>query len=84
MYTLENILQTKCMALEFTDLHMDIDMKEAGTRGESKGLACTLSEMGRLNQVIGKMEFSTFQALQDLLLDLLPPSVIQEFLMQFR
>lgn len=59
---LETILQTKCMVLGCINLLMDIGMREPGTRVKGKGLGCTRSEMERLNQDTGKMEFLTYLA----------------------
>lgn len=83
-HTLENILQTKCMVLEFTGLPKDIDTRVLGMKEEGKALVYTLSEMGRRSQAIGKMEFSVFLPVQKPLLGLPCPLLTPEFLTQYR
>ena len=59
---LESILQTKCMDLGSTILQTAIVMRVPGMRGRGRGLECTLSEVVKLSQATGKMEFLTFLA----------------------
>lgn len=51
---LVNTLLIRCMVLEFTNLAMDINTRDPGTRVEGTGLVFTLSENGKLNLVTGK------------------------------
>lgn len=81
---LENTLVTRCMVLGCTVLGMDIVLREPGMRGEDKGLGCTHSKMGILNQVIGKTGFSMCPAFKTIFLELPLPSAIPKFLVQCR
>lgn len=59
---LGNILQTRCMDLEFIVLQMVIAMKEPGMRVEDKALGCILSGLVKPSLVTGKMGFLMFLA----------------------
>lgn len=56
-HMLENILQTRCMVLEFTVSKMGIGMREPGMKVEGKVSECIHLEMGKPNLGTGKMEF---------------------------
>lgn len=83
--TQESILRIKCMDLESTVLQMAIVMRVPGTRGEDKGMECTLLEMVKLSLATGKMEFLIFQAHRAMyILFLLLLSITLRCLMLFR
>ncbi|MCD7460897.1 hypothetical protein HAX54_044699 [Datura stramonium] len=84
IHMLESILRIRCMVLEYTTLEMDIAMKEPGTRERGKGLAFTLSEMGKISVVTGRMGFLMFQVVLAPFRDLLQQSTILKCFMQSR
>ncbi|KAF2308356.1 hypothetical protein GH714_000229 [Hevea brasiliensis] len=83
-HILVNILQTGCIVLEFISLEMDIDMKEHGMKEGCKGLACTLSELGKHNLVNGKMVFLISSTQRMAFMDLPMQLAIPKFFMLSR
>ena len=80
----ESILQTRCMALEFIGLAMDIVTRELGTKEIGKGLVCTLLGMERHSLVIGKMVFLMCPVLKVAIQGLLMLSAMLRFSLQSR